>query len=122
MKDVIVGYSGGKSPFPTYRSIGDHTESVRILFDPSIISYEHLLRSMLEQLGDAKFSPSYSCQYRSAIFFHLDIHYEIASSLLSEVQKASGKKIMIDLEQATSFYRAEEYHQKFVLKQKARGW
>lgn len=117
--EVIVGYTGGKTAFPTYRSIKDHTEGVRITFDPNVTSYTEILEVFFEQLGSSIYSPSYGCQYRSAILVHNEEQRAIASQLLA-LRKRPGQNIYVDIEPAGDFYRAEEYHQKYYAKSENR--
>ena len=99
-----MGYSGGTTASPTYRSIGDHTETIQIDFDPSKISYEKLLDSALEQ-GNFE-GRQWSKQYRSAVFYHNKKQLDIA--------RERGVKL---LEPVGKFTRAEDYHQKYYLQQ-----
>jgi peptide-methionine (S)-S-oxide reductase len=118
VKDVVVGYTGGKQAKPTYRSIKDHSEGVRIRFDPSVLTYEDILISFFNQLGGSQFNPAYSCQYRSAIFVHNEEQREIAKSLIQGMEAQTNRKVLTPIEDAGDFYRAEEYHQKYVEKQR----
>lgn len=63
-----VGYAGGKTDAPTYRHMGDHTETVQIDYDPGRITYEELLKIFWES-HDPESRP-YSVQYKNAVFFH----------------------------------------------------
>lgn len=114
---VTVGYAGGKTEWPTYRSIQDHTEACRIEFDPTIISYRDILISFFDM--HSPFSAPYSRQYRSAILVHNDEQQKIADDLVATLQVGSKRKIYTSIEPHTDFYRAEEYHQKYI--QKSRG-
>ena len=89
-----VGYSGGKSSNPTYRSIGDHSEAIQIDFDPNVISYEELLD--IAQAQGNFVGMSISNQYRSAVFYHDK----------SQLQ-AARKKGVKPLEPFGTFTRAE---------------
>ncbi len=112
--EVVVGYTGGLGPYPTYRSIKDHTEGIRVTYDPNIVTYEEILESYFQQLGEAIYSPSYSCQYRSAILVHNDNQMKIANQFL--INKKKRGQVYVDIEPAGDFYRAEEYHQKYYFK------
>ena len=99
-----VGYSGGDKPDPTYRSLGEHTESIQIDFDPRKVSYEQLLGVALKS---GNFTGSdFSRQYRSVVFYHNKKQLETA-------RKLGIKK----LEPLAGFTRAEDYHQKYYLQQ-----
>jgi peptide-methionine (S)-S-oxide reductase len=99
-----VGYSGGKTPHPTYRSMGDHSECIQIDFDPAQVSYEQLLALALQQGNFV--GTNWSRQYRSAVFYHNKHQLQVARKL--------GIK---QLEPAGAFTRAEDYHQKYYLQQ-----
>lgn len=110
-----VGYTGGKKKNPTYQDLGDHTETIQIDFDPSRTSYEKLLA-----LFWATHNPcgrAGSRQYMSAVFYHNDIQKKLA--LESRERQAAQRKAAIATEvmPAGEFYLAEDYHQKFFLKQ-----
>jgi methionine-S-sulfoxide reductase len=118
---VIVGYSGGKKENPTYNNILDYTEAVRIIYDTSILSYSDILEEMMIKHDSSK-SP-YSLQYRSAIFYHNDEQKEIAYDVIESMSKYRRCHIYTDIENSadTAFYRAEEYHQKYIDKQQYGG-
>jgi methionine-S-sulfoxide reductase len=110
-----VGYSGGASPNPTYRSLGDHTESVQIDFDPAKISYEQLLDVFWS--GHDPSGRSWSKQYRNVIFYHDDRQKELAEKTREKVASLLKTKVNTEIVPASAFYRAEDYHQKFRLQQ-----
>eukprot|EP01031_Cornospumella_fuschlensis_P037601 gene37601-45676_t len=122
VKEVTVGYAGGKQPNPTYKKIKDHTEAVRIVYDPNKLSYDEILDYFVQELGSPPFSPSFSRQYRPAILFHSLEQQQIAMEMLDNWEKKyKNKKIFLDIEPATDFYMAEEYHQKYFRKQQEKG-
>jgi peptide-methionine (S)-S-oxide reductase len=109
-----VGYSGGCALMPTYRQIKDHTEALLIEFDPKIVGYDDLLivwSRMHRPTRETK------CQYRSAIWYLNEDQKEAAAEVLAGMQAGSRERLVSSVEKATRFYRAEEYHQDFVLKQ-----
>ncbi len=108
-----VGYMGGAKQRPTYHSLGDHTESIEIDFDPGKISYEELVR----QFFAAHFAgrPPYSRQYRSAVFYHSDAQRETVQQVMAELERSSGS-LYTAVEPAGTFWLAEDYHQKYYLK------
>jgi len=112
--DVVVGYTGGKKKNPTYQNIMDSTEAFLIEFDPSIISYEEILEEWADQ--HAPFYPS-KCQYRSAIWCCNDDQRNAAQKKIEELSKGGQRKVYVDLEPLSAFYKAEEYHQDFLEKQ-----
>ena len=117
IESVVVGYAGGAKDWPTYRSIQDHTEAIRIEYDTSVWSFTDILQEFVTQ--HSPYAKPYSRQYRSAILYHNADQKEQAEQFLANMEKTTGKKIYTDIEKATPFYRAEEYHQKYI--QKARG-
>lgn len=127
----IVGYSGGQRLNPTYRNIMDHTEALLIEFDPNQTSYEDLALEwsrMHSPRGKSK------CQYRSAIWYLNEEQKEKAKEVVEGmkvymngsrpmppgVRKLMGEDdgIYSSVDPATRFYRAEEYHQNFLNKQR----
>jgi len=120
---VTVGYAGGQKPWPTYKNIQDYTEAVRVEYDPQILSYQDILVEFFSQ-GGIPTSPCFSRQYRNAIFTHNAEQKKVATAIVEHLRKQKGsKKIYTDIEDATPFYRAEEYHQKYVEKSQAsRRW
>eukprot|EP00566_Odontella_aurita_P027162 CAMPEP_0113536948 /NCGR_PEP_ID=MMETSP0015_2-20120614/6554_1 /TAXON_ID=2838 /ORGANISM="Odontella" /LENGTH=165 /DNA_ID=CAMNT_0000436389 /DNA_START=162 /DNA_END=659 /DNA_ORIENTATION=- /assembly_acc=CAM_ASM_000160 len=112
---AVVGYSGGRKPNPTYRSIEDHTEAVLVEYDPRTISYEDILA---EWAGlDYPYS-SGKTQYRSAVWYTSEYQREAAERTVEAIRtNARGREVYASVEPATKFYRAEEYHQNFLRKQ-----
>lgn len=111
---VVVGYTGGIQPNPTYRAIKDSTEAVLIEYDPEVISYEDILNAWKKQ--HYPFYPD-KPQYRSAIWVRDDKEKIIAEKIVNSWAFETGKKIFTDIELVTKFYRAEEYHQDYLKKQ-----
>ena len=109
-----MGYAGGKTEWPTYKSIQDHTEALRIEYDPSLLTYKDILAEFFSQHSPT--SPSFSRQYRSAILYHNEEQLGEAKEFIGMLEKRIGRKIYTDLEPATDFYQAEEYHLKYIEK------
>ncbi len=120
--DVAVGYEGGSYPNPTYRDVctgqTGHAEVVEIDYDPTVVSYETLL-GVFWQIHDPttinRQGPDVGTQYRSAIFFH-DTDQEAAARASKGTAEASGRfrrPIVTEITPASTFYRAEEYHQRY---------
>jgi len=108
-----VGYASGTTPNPTYHSLGDHTETVEITFNPSIISFKKLLNHFWRKHDST--IPQIK-QYQSVIFFHNKKQKEIAEKNLEEKQHKTSGKILTNIQTAGTFYEAEEYHQKYYQK------
>jgi peptide-methionine (S)-S-oxide reductase len=109
-----VGYAGGKQADPTYRRIGDHAETIEIDFDPTQISYGDLLDIFWTSHRPTR--SAYSRQYMSAIFTH-SAEQEKLAQMSKEAQIAKHGQIYTEIAPATQFYLAEDYHQKYMLRQ-----
>ena len=123
--DTAAGYLGGTLANPTYQDVctdqTGHAEVVQVTFDPAKVSYEQLLNVFWEMHDPTTLNrqgPDIGTQYRSAIFFHSPEQQAIARKSKAEVE-ASGKfkrPIVTEITPASTFYRAEEYHQKYLEK------
>ncbi|XP_076449212.1 peptide methionine sulfoxide reductase-like [Babylonia areolata] len=109
-----VGYTGGTTVSPTYRNLGDHTESIHLEFDPELVSYEDLLW-MFWKGHDP--TTSHKRQYMSAIFYHDEEQRHLAEKTRDELQKSIARPVVTVISQASTFYDAEDYHQKYMLRQ-----
>jgi peptide methionine sulfoxide reductase msrA/msrB len=122
---TFVGYTGGKTVDPTYEEVctdrTGHAEAVQVTFDPKRLSYEDLVRRFFEMHDPTQVDrqgPDRGRQYRSAIFFHTEAQRLAARKIMDELA-ASGrykKRLATELAQASAFYKAEEYHQKYYEK------
>lgn len=123
--DAESGYTGGHVDNPTYEQVceGDtgHAEAVHVTYDPSIVSYTELL-TLFWKLHDPttpnQQGPNIGEQYRSAIFYHTPKQHDLAEESKAELE-VSGKyedPIITEITPSSVFYRAEEYHQRFVEK------
>lgn len=110
-----VGYAGGATENPTYHSLGDHSETIQIDFDPSQISYERLLEVFWEEHDPT--SRSWSRQYQTAVFYHDEEQKRQAIASRERLAKKLGKTIHTEVIAFTRFYAAEDYHQKYYLRQ-----
>ena len=123
--DTAVGYLGRELVNPTYEDVctdrTGHAEVVQITFDPAKVSYEQLLSVFWETHDPTTLNrqgPDVGTQYRSAIFFHSPEQEAVARKSKAEIE-ASGKfrrPIVTEITPASTFYRAEEYHQKYLEK------
>ena len=112
---VVVGYTGGEMPDTTYQNIKDATEAVLIEYNPAVISYEEILREWSKQHYPFR---KQKAQYRSAIFYKNADELLVAQKIVQELGETSESEVCTDIEEAGAFYRAEEYHQDFLNKQK----
>lgn len=114
-----VGYTGGHTPHPTYREVCSgktgHAEAVEVLFDPDVISYEELAKLFFETHDPTQVNrqgPDVGTQYRSAIFYLDDAQKATAERLIAELE-AKGYRVATEVTKATTFWPAEDYHQKY---------
>ena len=125
-----VGYTGGSREDPTYRQVctgrTGHAEAVQVEFDPAVVSYEQLLDVFWRVHDPTQLNrqgPDHGTQYRSAIFFHGPEQERLARGSLENL-KSSGKyrrDIVTEITPASTFWRAEEYHQQYVEKNGSGG-
>ncbi len=120
-----VGYSGGKTKNPTYESVcyenTDHAEVLFIEFDEDIISYENLVDEFWECHDPTTLDrQGYDIgrQYRSVIYYFNNEQKIIAEKSKEKYQQSNKNKIVTEITKADIFYKAEEYHQKYILKSK----
>jgi len=126
--ETAVGYSGGHTESPSYQDVctdeTGHAEVVQVTFDPAKVSFEQLLQafwSMHDPTQLNRQGPDVGTQYRTAIFFHSPEQAAVAKKS-REALEASGKlkrPIATEITPAGKFYRAEEYHQKYLQKRGA---
>ncbi|GJL79589.1 MAG: peptide-methionine (S)-S-oxide reductase [Nitrospinaceae bacterium] len=122
---TAVGYTGGSVPNPTYEMVctgqSGHAEVVQVEFDPSRVSYEKLLDTLWKVHDPTTLNrqgPDIGTQYRSAIFFHNPAQETAARESVKKLQQSGqfSKNIVTEIVPATQFYRAEDYHQKYLEK------
>jgi peptide-methionine (S)-S-oxide reductase len=109
-----VGYAGGTRPNPTYRSLGDHTETLRVEFDPAAVSYEELLEVFWESHDPT--ARAYSRQYRAVVFYHGEEQKRLAEASRGRVAARLSSPIRTEVLPAGPFTPAEDYHQKYYLR------
>jgi peptide-methionine (S)-S-oxide reductase len=120
-----VGYEGGFTPNPTYEEVctgaTGHAEAVRVVFDPSVISYPELLRVFWESHDPTqgmRQGNDIGTQYRSVIFYvspeQAQAARESAAAYQANLTEAGYGDITTSIEQAGEFYFAEDYHQQYL--------
>lgn len=123
--ETAVGYMGGTTENPSYEEVCNdttgHAEVVHLTFDPAVVSYEALLKIFWENHNPTTLNrqgPDFGTQYRSVIFTYSDAQRTQAetSKAALEASKRWRDPIVTEIVPASSFYRAEEYHQKYLLK------
>ena len=128
VKQTKVGYIGGHTEDPTYKAIcnGDtgHAEAIVIDFDEKIIDYASLVQSFFACHNPTQLNRQgvdVGSQYRSAIFYLDDAQKTIAEKVKNEMQGEFSKPIATEITKASKFYNAEEYHQKYIRKQRGQA-
>tara|TARA_B100000214_G_scaffold326329_1_gene264309 strand:+ start:2536 stop:2997 length:462 start_codon:yes stop_codon:yes gene_type:complete len=118
-----VGYTGGHTLNPTYQSIceGDtnHVEVVLVEYDNKIISYDKLLNHFWKCHDPTTLNrqgPDIGTQYRSAIFYFDDNQKKLATESKINFAKENNLIIVTEISQLSDYYKAEEYHQKYIQK------
>lgn len=110
-----VGFAGGKEPKPTYRQMGDHTETIQIEFDPLIISYEDILREFWRNHYPNRDNYK-GRQYISLLHYHTEQQRQMIERIQKEMEVQLGEPIETEISSYTGFTQAEERHQKYYLK------
>ena len=123
--ETAVGFMGGATDSPSYREVctgrTGHAEVVHLEYDPAKVSYDELLEAFWgchDPTTMNRQGPDVGTQYRSAIFFHTP-EQEAAARASLERAGASGRfrrPIVTAIEPASTFWRAEEYHQRYLEK------
>lgn len=126
VKNVVSGYAGGDRRSATYDAVSSgttgHAESVKITFDPSVVSYAELLRVFFSVAHNPtqlnRQGPDTGTQYRSEIFYADVTQRDLARAYVAELDKSGQfpRKIVTRVEPLAAFYPAEGYHQDFIAK------
>ena len=118
-----VGYCGGDSKEVTYKEVctgnTNHAEVVKLDFDPKIISYEKILEFFFEIHDPTTLNsqgPDFGTQYRSEIFFNNEKQKKTAEKVIKNLNEKLDGKIVTNISKEKNYYKAEEYHQKFIQK------
>ena len=126
--DAAVGYSGGTMERPTYQDVCSdetgHAEVVEVTFDPKVVSYRTLVEKFFalhDPTTPNRQGPDFGTQYRSAIFFHSPEQAKTAREVLREAQQHINRPIVTEVTPAKTFWRAEEYHQRYLEKRGLRS-
>lgn len=123
VKDAAVGYMGGSVENPTYEQVctdtTGHAEVVQVEFDPAEVSYDDLLDTFWSAHDPTQLNRQgldVGRQYRSAVFFHSPEQQERALESKARVQARSDSPVVTEIEPAAPFWRAEDYHQQYLVK------
>jgi peptide-methionine (S)-S-oxide reductase len=123
---TAVGYSGGNFENPTYNDVctdaTGHAEVLQVEFDPAIVSYEELLDvfwNAHDPTTPNRQGPDVGTQYRSVIFFHTPAQEAAAVASKDKLEKSGRfrRPIVTQIVPAATFWKAEEYHQRYLEKQ-----
>ncbi len=125
---TTVGYMGGHTENPTYQQVctdrTGHAETVMLEYDPAVVTYRELL-NLFWKIHDPtqknRQGPDVGTQYRSVIFFFDKTQEREAATSLAERQKGLNGNIVTEITPAPTFWKAEEYHQKYHTKQGKAG-
>ena len=121
---VVSGYSGGSVANPTYELVGTgrtgHAESVRVTYDPSVVSYRELLEVFFRVAHDPttrdRQGPDVGADYRAIVFAQDSMQLGEVAAYVAELtaQRVFAKPIVTELRLRQPFYMAEEYHQRYA--------
>ena len=123
--DTAAGYEGGELEHPTYKEVctdrTGHAEVVEVTFDPSRLPYEALLDAFFAMHDPTQVNrqgPDFGAQYRSVVFAHSDEQTRQAKEKIAELNATGAyrKPIATLVEPAGTFWKAEEYHQRYLEK------
>jgi peptide methionine sulfoxide reductase msrA/msrB len=120
--ETSAGYTGGDKDHPSYEDVLTHTtghaEAVKIIFDPEKVTYETLLQHFFRIHDPTQLNrqgPDVGDNYRSAIFYQDESQEKQAQKMIDKLNKEKyDGKIVTKLESASTFWDAEDYHQKFT--------
>ena len=122
---TTVGYTGGSFESPTYEDVctgkTGHAEAAEVEFDSTQVSYEELLNVFWENHDPTTWNrqgPDIGAQYRSGIFYHTPEQRQAAQASKEKLQQSGRykKPIVTEITPASTFHRAEEYHQQYLEK------
>jgi peptide-methionine (S)-S-oxide reductase len=123
--DTAVGYAGGHTENPTYQDVctdtTGHAEVVLVDFDPGVVSYDQLLNVFWENHNPTQLNrqgPDFGKQYRSVIFYYDDEQKAAAEASKARLDSSGrySRPIVTQIVPAAPFYRAEDYHQRYLEK------
>jgi len=124
--EAFSGYEGGDNNAATYKEVctgtTGHAEVVQVSFDENIISFEQLLAIFFANHNPTQLNQQgvdIGSQYRSAVFFHNESQQTLANAMiisLDQENRFGGRKIVTEVNPATTFHKAEEYHQQYYSK------
>jgi peptide-methionine (S)-S-oxide reductase len=123
--DAVSGYAGGTTENPSYKQVCNdetyHAEVVEVTFDPAKVSYATLVELFFRMHNPTQLNrqgPDFGTQYRSAIFTHGPEQQRIAEAIKAKVDTSGKwrKPVVTQIEPAPTFWKAEDYHQRYFEK------
>mmetsp|Transcript_22292 Transcript_22292/g.29152 ORF Transcript_22292/g.29152 Transcript_22292/m.29152 type:complete len:195 (-) Transcript_22292:316-900(-) len=121
--ETAVGYTAGSLENPTYQQVcsglSGHTEAVQLKFNPSVVSFDDLLRVLFDIMNPTQLNGQgndWGTQYRSGIYYHSPEQKEAAEAFIEQESAKYGDPIVTEVESASEFYPAETYHQQYLVK------
>lgn len=118
-----VGYMGGETSNPTYKEVCNfetgHAEVVKVIYNPEVLSFNKLLEyffSIHDPTTLNRQGPDVGTQYRSAVFTDNPSEIEICHEVIKKIEVKINKKVVTQVESKLNYYTAEEYHQKYLIK------
>ena len=125
VRSAVSGYAGGSTASPSYEDVSTgstgHAESVRVVYDPAVVSYGQLLQVFFSVAHDPtqlnRQGPDHGTQYRSAIFYRTPEQQRAAEAYVRQLTAAKtfAKPIVTQIVPLTAFYQAEDYHQDYMV-------
>lgn len=116
VREVVSGYTGGTMANPTYDNHAGHVEAVEIRFDPTVISYDQVIRLFLRSI-DVTDAGGQFCDrgesYTSALFVSDKAQKSVAEAAVAEAEAALGRNVVTPVRPAGRFWEAEAYHQDY---------
>lgn len=120
IKDAVAGYSGGTTENPTYQNHGDHAESIEVIYDPIIISFDQLLDVYFSSQDVQQVNgqgPDRGSAYRSIVFYQNEKEKNIIENKITSLNiKLGGDKVAAQILPFQKFWIAEDYHQDYEKK------
>lgn len=120
---TMVGYTAGAKQHPSYNEVCSgstgHTEAVQMLFNPDLVTYKELLMVLFDRMDPTTLNRQGNdrgTQYRSGIYYHSEEQKTIAQDFIKEAQAKYKDKIVVEVKEASMFWPAEDYHQKYLEK------
>ncbi|HMD01427.1 MAG TPA: peptide-methionine (S)-S-oxide reductase MsrA [Candidatus Baltobacteraceae bacterium] len=123
--DTAVGYEGGTLENPTYRDVCSdrtgHAEVLELTYDPAVVSYEKLLEEFFalhDPTTRDRQGPDVGSQYRSVVFYHTPEQQATAEAVKARLETSGRfrRPVVTQVVPAATFYRAEDYHQRYFEK------